>query len=55
MLDFHAYSFEYFLGSSNSGAYTSQEIGNLAAKFPSQFGQMNYINFLWTKNVFKPF
>lgn len=55
LIDLHAYSFECFLGSSNAGAYTSQEIVNLAAKFSSHFGQMNYINFLWTKNVFKPF
>jgi RHS repeat-associated protein len=48
MLDFHAYSYEWSLGSTNSGGFIQADI--LSFKNSSLFNPLNYINFSWNFN-----
>ncbi len=48
--EFHAYSYEASLGSSNYGAYHGRA-GEIMKWRPDLFKSLNYINFQWTKNT----
>ncbi|SHJ56004.1 hypothetical protein SAMN04487911_1259 [Arenibacter nanhaiticus] len=51
ILEFHAYSYEASLGSTNYGGFNASSAGQLMKVFPDFFKSLNYNNFSWTQNV----
>ena len=50
VFEFHAYSYEASLGSSNYGAYRGSA-AEIMKRQPELFKSLNYTNFQWTKNA----
>ncbi|WP_255493694.1 RHS repeat domain-containing protein [Capnocytophaga sp. oral taxon 902] len=51
LLEYHAYSFEFSLGSGNAGGFNQQAIRELYREFPNFFNSLGYMRFPWTFNT----
>lgn len=51
LLEYHAYSFEFSLGSGNAEGFNQQAIRELYRDFPSFFNSLGYMRFPWTFNT----
>jgi hypothetical protein len=51
MLEYHAYSYEVSIGSSNYGGFTKENASDFSIMYPDYCKAFHWLNFSWTKTV----
>ena len=49
--EYHGYNYEHYLGSSNYGGFTPNDVRSLSTQFPKYFKSFHFLNFSWIKTV----
>ncbi len=51
LLEYHAYSYQHFIGGLKLNSFTPSVVRNLATQYPIYFNSLGYMNYGWTRTA----